>query len=46
VQVLIAVTSAGRGVAGVIDGEPPVGVETDDDVADRRDLLRAIGYKL
>ena len=46
VQVLVAVTSAGRGVAGVIDGEPPVGVETDDDVADRRDLLRAIGYKL
>jgi adenosine/AMP kinase len=46
VQVLVAVTSAGRGVAGVIDGEPPVAVETDDDVAERRDLLRAIGYKL
>ena len=46
VQVLVAVTSAGRGVAGVIDGEPPVGVETEDDVADRRDLLRMIGYKL
>jgi adenosine/AMP kinase len=30
----------------VIDGEPPVGVETDRDVADRRELLRAIGYKL
>jgi adenosine/AMP kinase len=46
VQLLIAVTDAGRGVAGVIDGEPPVGVETDADVADRRDLLRTIGYKL
>ncbi|WP_374977739.1 adenosine-specific kinase [Microbacterium trichothecenolyticum] len=46
VQLLIAVTEAGRGVAGVIDGEPPVGVETEQDVADRRDLLRVIGYKL
>jgi adenosine/AMP kinase len=46
VQLLVAVTEAGRGVAGVIDGEPPVGVETEQDVADRRDLLRAIGYKL
>jgi adenosine/AMP kinase len=46
VQLLVAVTDAGRGVAGVIDGEPPVGVETDADVADRKDLLRAIGYKL
>ncbi|MFH8248777.1 adenosine-specific kinase [Microbacterium sp. B2969] len=46
VQVLVAVAGGGRGVAGVIDGEPPVGVETEQDVADRRDLLRAIGYKL
>lgn len=46
VQVLVAVTAAGRGVTGVIDGEPPVGVETEQDVADRKDLLRAIGYKL
>ena len=46
VEVLVAVTPHGRGVAGVIDGEPPLGVETDDDVADRRALLRAIGYKL
>ncbi|MFE5409599.1 adenosine-specific kinase [Microbacterium sp. NPDC056569] len=45
-QVLVAVTGAGRGIAGVIDGEPPVGVETEQDVADRKDLLRAIGYKL
>ena len=46
VQILDAATDAGRGVAGVIDGQPPVGVETEQDVADRRDLLRAIGYKL
>ncbi|WES65848.1 adenosine-specific kinase [Microbacter sp. GSS18] len=46
VQILVAVTDAGRGVTGVIDGEPPVGVETEQDVTDRKDLLRAIGYKL
>ncbi|KJL42561.1 MULTISPECIES: adenosine-specific kinase [Microbacterium] len=46
IQMLVAVTDAGRGVAGVIDGRPPAGVETEQDVADRRDLLRAIGYKL
>ncbi len=45
-QLLVAVTSAGRGVVGVVDGQPPRGVETDEDVADRKSLLRAIGYKL
>jgi adenosine/AMP kinase len=44
--VLVAVTSRGRGIAGVIDGSPPVGVETDEDMASRHRLLREIGYKL
>lgn len=46
VDILVAVTPRGRGVIGVIDGEPPLGVETEADIADRRALLRAIGYKL
>jgi adenosine/AMP kinase len=46
VQVLVAATGQGRGVVGVIDGSPPVGIEQDTDVADRHALLRAIGYKL
>jgi len=46
VDILVAVTPRGRGIVGVIDGQAPVGVETDRDVADRHDLLRAIGYKL
>lgn len=45
-EVLVAVTPSGRGVVGVVDGQPPLGVETDADVAERRALLRAIGYKL
>jgi uncharacterized protein len=35
----------GRAVLGVIDGQSPLGVETEEDVAARRDLLRTIGYK-
>ena len=40
VEVLVAVTERGRGIIGVIDGVPPVGIETDADVTDRRGLLR------
>jgi len=35
VQIIIASTDHGRGIAGVVDGSPPVGVETDADVASR-----------
>jgi len=45
VQVVIAETSQGRGVLGVIDGFPPKGVETPADADARRGLLRMIGYK-
>jgi adenosine/AMP kinase len=44
-QVIIAETEQGRGVLGVIDGGPPLGVEDDDDVAWRKGFLRQIGYK-
>jgi hypothetical protein len=46
VEVVLAETDLGRGVLGVIDGSSPAGVETDEDVAERKSLLRAIGYKL
>ena len=46
VTVVIAETESGRGIIGVIDGESPLGIETDADVADRQRLLRDIGYKL
>jgi uncharacterized protein len=46
VDVLVAITDRGRGVVGVVDGEPPVGIETAGDVASRHQLLRDIGYKL
>jgi len=45
VEVIVAQTELGRGVLGVIDGFPPKGVEKDEDVRWRHDLLRKIGYK-
>ncbi|MEZ2352290.1 adenosine-specific kinase [Caballeronia sp. RCC_10] len=44
-QVLVAQTDQGRGIIGVVDGLPPLGVESADDVRWRKDLLRQIGYK-
>ncbi len=46
VDVVVAVTPLGRGIVGVVDGQPPLGVESDADVTERRRLLREIGYKL
>jgi uncharacterized protein len=46
VEVVVAETEQGRGVMGVVDGAPPLGVEKDEDVRDRKQLLRKIGYKL
>jgi len=45
VQVLVAQSDQGRGILGVIDGYPPLGLETDSDVSARRSFLRKIGYK-
>jgi adenosine/AMP kinase len=46
VQVVVAKTDQGKGIMGVIDGQTPLGVETDKDVEKRKDFLRKIGYKL
>jgi len=46
VSVVVAAANGGRGVAAVLDGSPPVGVEGDADAAQRHDLLRQLGYKL
>ena len=45
VQVLVAETSKGRGIIGVVDGGSPLGIETDKDIEDRKKLLRDLGYK-
>lgn len=46
VEVVIAETALGRAIVGVVDGSPPEGVENENDVTERRQLLRDLGYKL
>ena len=45
-EVIIAETEQGRGILGVIDGVKTKGVESEEDIAHRKNFLRAIGYKL
>jgi uncharacterized protein len=46
VEVILAQTDQGRGVLGVIDGSSPKGVEKEDGVTWRKELLRKFRYKL
>jgi hypothetical protein len=46
VEVIIAESETGKGIAGVIDGAKPKGIENDEDIKWRKELLRKIGYKL
>jgi len=45
VEVIVAETEQGRGIMGVVDGFRSKGIETDKDVASRKELLRRFGYK-
>lgn len=46
VEVILAQTEQGRGVLGVVDGASPKGIENEDGVAWRKELLRKFKYKL
>lgn len=46
VEVIIAETTQGRGILGVIDGFSPKGIEGAEEAKARHSLLRQIGYKL
>ena len=46
VEVIIAESDQGRGILGVIDGLETVGIEEEQDIAERKALLRKFGYKL
>ncbi|UCD15900.1 MAG: adenosine-specific kinase [Candidatus Omnitrophota bacterium] len=45
-EAIIVKTDLGNSLLGVVDGLPPVGVETPQDVKERKELLRKFGYKL
>ena len=46
VEVVIAESDQGRGIMGVIDGGKSKGIEDENGIAWRKELLRKIGYKL
>jgi adenosine/AMP kinase len=46
VEIILAESTQGRGILGVIDGSFPKGVEDAAGIRWRKDLLRKIGYKL
>ena len=45
VEIIIAETEQGRGILGVIDGYLSKGIETENDIKSRKELLREFGYK-
>ena len=45
VQVLVARTEQGASIIGIVDGNESAGVEAEQDVKERRELLRKFGYK-
>jgi len=46
VEVVVIETQMGRGILGVVDGQKPAGIESEEDIAWRKEFLRKIGYKL
>ncbi|HSD49018.1 MAG TPA: adenosine-specific kinase [Actinomycetota bacterium] len=45
-EVVVGQSEFGRAILGVVDGSSPLGVETEDDVTERKAMLRRFGYKL
>jgi len=46
VEVLLLETAQGRGIIGVIDGNSPLGIEGENEIAERKGMLRKFGYKM
>lgn len=46
IEVIFVETEQGRAIVGVVDGFKSKGIETENDVADRKHFLRKIGYKM
>ncbi|MEM1578787.1 MAG: adenosine-specific kinase [Archaeoglobaceae archaeon] len=45
-EVIIAESEQGRGIIGVIDGFKSKGIEKEEEIRERKEFLRKIGYKL
>ncbi|MGC8561761.1 MAG: adenosine-specific kinase [Thermoplasmata archaeon] len=45
ISVIIAENGESRGIVGVMDGQKPLGIESEEDALERSKFLRDIGYK-
>jgi hypothetical protein len=45
-EVIVGETKQGRAILGVVDGTMPKGIETEEDIKKRKELLRKFGYKM
>jgi adenosine/AMP kinase len=45
VKVIVADLGEQRALLGIADGFKPLGVETEEDIRERKEFLRKIGYK-
>ncbi len=46
IEVIVSETEQGKCILGVVDGSAPKGIEGEEEVGKRKELLRKIGYKL
>lgn len=45
VDIIVLEEGEKRGIIGVLDGGSPLGIENEDDIKERKEFLRKIGYK-
>ena len=46
IEVIFIETEQGRAILGVVDGFKPKGIETEENIEERKQFLRKIGYKM
>jgi len=45
-EVIVGETGQGRAILGVVDGIKPKGIETEEEIKKRKELLKKLGYKM
>ena len=45
IEIIYVETNQGRGIIGIVDGYKPKGIEDENNITERKNFLREIGYK-